>query len=163
MRQNAGEHGVTVGQERGQHRQARPRAHGFVLRRDAGAAKREALGLVQSVQKLQLFGEQQIVHIAHERMVAQIFARGHQRLAGQVFTLAVQIQAVVRKPAHDHRAACGPLQRYHDVRLAPRQVQHARQRQQVNRQMRVLARELCQVRRQNQRAKPLGCAHPHQA
>ena len=163
MRQDAREHRVAVSQKRRQHRQACPRAHGFVLRRDAGAAKREALGLVQSVQKLQLFGEQQIVHIAHERMVAQIFARGHQRLAGQVFTLAVQIQAVVRKPAHDHRAACGPLQRYHDVRLAPRQVQHARQRQQVNRQMRVLARELCQVRRQNQGAKPLGGAHPYQA
>ncbi len=47
--------------------------------------------------KLQLFGEQQVVHIADERVVAQVLARGHQRLAGQVFALAVQVQAVVGK------------------------------------------------------------------
>ncbi len=48
LRQHAREHRVAVGQKRRQHRQAGPGAHGLVLRGDAGAAQREALGLAQS-------------------------------------------------------------------------------------------------------------------
>ena len=77
LRQHAGEDGVAVGQKKGgQHGQAGAGAHGFVLGGDAGAAKGKALGRVALIEKLQLFGEQQVVRIADEGVVAQVFALG---------------------------------------------------------------------------------------
>ena len=96
-------------------------------------------------------------------MVAQVLAARDQGTARQVLALAVQVQAVVGQLGDDDRTALGPLQRDDDVRLAPRQVQQARQRQQVDGQLRVALRELRQVLRQDQRAKALGHAHAHQA
>ena len=76
LRQHAGRDGVAVGHEGGQHGQAGAGAHGFVLGGDAGAAKGKALGRVALIEKLQLFGEQQVVRIADEGVVAQVFALG---------------------------------------------------------------------------------------
>ena len=94
--------------------------------------------------------------------MAQVFTAGHQRAAGQVFALAVQVQRVVGQLGDDDRATPGPLQRDHNVCLAPRQVQQAWQGQQVDGQVRVALREPRQLGRQNQRAQALGRTHAHQ-
>jgi hypothetical protein len=70
--------------ERRQHRQPGPSPRRLVLRQDAGAAQRKVCGAVQLIQNLQLFAEQQVVHIADEGVATQVVGRADGRMALQV-------------------------------------------------------------------------------
>ena len=126
----------------------------LVLRNQSARATRAG-------QKLQFFGEQQIVHIADEIVVAQVFAPRHQRLAPGISALAADKGC--SQKTDDDRAAVG---RSSEMTMSASRRLRCSMRGSASRSMDrcgwrcVVARQL---RRQNQVPKPSVAPHAHQA
>ncbi|MCY1433978.1 hypothetical protein D9M71_500220 [compost metagenome] len=104
----------------------------MVLGDHAGAAQAAVRAGQQVVQVEQLEAEGQVLDIGHERVTGQILAAGNRWMIGQVLRCRIQAQAIVAQA----RAHVGPpfrtLQGDGDVRLASRQVDEVRDRQDVH-------------------------------
>ena len=116
----------------------------------------------QFLQVVQLLAVEQVVDVADERMLAQVLAAADRRAVRQVALAGVEAQHIVGEPGDDVRAALRAVEGDDDVRLAARQVDHSRHRQQIDLQMPVAGGQFGQLPGQQDAAVALGGADAHQ-
>ncbi|MNY18683.1 hypothetical protein D3C86_1520790 [compost metagenome] len=135
----------------------------MVLGHHAGAAQHHLAGGQQVFQIAQTLAEQKFVHIADEGVVRQVRALIDGRVARQVAGRAIQAQRVIAQLAAHIGAALRTFDGDGQVGLALGQADKARNRQDIQRDVRIASLEVGRERRQHIAAEAFGGADAQMA